>query len=381
MTASVSRRADAQTKIGSLQMLRFLAAALVMVGHFQIELRQAASAFVAPLFVFIPFDWGLGVDIFFVISGFVMYYLSHDKFGRAGASGDFMRRRLIRIVPLYWLFTTLALIFAILSGFQASDGPLYAPNVIASYLFLPGPRCGEYCFPLYSLGWTLNYEMLFYVLFAGGLFFRRSVGLSLILGALAVLFVTRYLVPDSMTMLRFWGYNMIGEFALGIGICHLFLRGVRLPSAATGLLLILAGVSAVFFYQTGAYHLIWRLITGGVPAALLVGAVVLGWQGNGTGRTARFLIHGGDASYALYLVHPFVMKVVAVAFVRLDLWSRLPLLYVPLCAIGAVLVSILMHHYLELPVTRWLVRRFAGRTPDVPTAQTLPGTLVREQST
>ncbi|MFX5785380.1 acyltransferase family protein, partial [Acinetobacter baumannii] len=61
-------------------------------------------------------DWGIGVDIFFVISGFVMYYLMHDRFGSATVAGDFLRRRLIRVVPLYWICTTLVILIQLRDG-------------------------------------------------------------------------------------------------------------------------------------------------------------------------------------------------------------------------------------------------------------------------
>ena len=86
-------------RVDSLQVLRFVAAFLVLCGHAQQALVKLASGTPRPWSV-IPLDWGLGVDIFFVISGFVMYYMMHDRFGVPGVAADFLRRRVIRVVPL-----------------------------------------------------------------------------------------------------------------------------------------------------------------------------------------------------------------------------------------------------------------------------------------
>ena len=102
----VKRSGRAASRLDSLQILRFFAALLVVIGHTQHALLERLGA-AAGRYAFVPLDWGLGVDVFFVISGFVMYYLMHDRFAQAGATATFLRRRVVRVVPMYWLFTTL----------------------------------------------------------------------------------------------------------------------------------------------------------------------------------------------------------------------------------------------------------------------------------
>ena len=349
-----------QEKIATLQLLRFLAATLVMIGHFQHEI-VIASPQLARAYGFIPLDWGLGVDIFFVISGFVMFFLAHENFGKPGASGHFMRRRLIRIVPLYWFFTTVTLAIAVATSGSTGGDPLYLPNVIASYLFLPGPRCGEYCFPVYTLGWTLNYEMLFYVLVAVGLKFPRSTGLTVVIVSIAALMLARIVTPPSMTMIHFWGLSIVAEFLLGMAICHLFLSGMTLGRQWAIMALAAGFALAILFYQIEAYAVTWRLITGGIPAALIVGGTVLSWRSLPASGLTRFLVGGGDASYALYLSHPFVAKAGAAVFARLGLWDVAPWLYLVAGIFGAIIVAFIIHHYFELPVTRWFAAKWAGK--------------------
>ena len=105
MTIAGDQRTESQT-IGNLQILRLVAAAMVLFGHLNHEVLKKpalASGFVP----FQPIWWHCGVDIFFVVSGFIMALITRDSFGQPGAGGQFLRARVMRLVPMYWLFTTL----------------------------------------------------------------------------------------------------------------------------------------------------------------------------------------------------------------------------------------------------------------------------------
>ena len=144
-------------KLPNIQILRACAALMIVVYHCGIETARLSA-----------------------ISGFIMVVTSARAFGSSPAAIDFMRRRIIRIVPLYWLVTTFALvgILVVPSLSKAPPGdPLY---IFASYLFWPYMRLTGDIRPLAMPGWTLNLEMLFYVVFAVSLLFRRRVGLSLL---------------------------------------------------------------------------------------------------------------------------------------------------------------------------------------------------------
>lgn len=347
--------------INALQMLRFAAAFLVFVGHAQHELVEMLGT-AAGTWGFVPLDWGLGVDIFFVISGFVMYFLTADGFGVRGGAADFMRRRLVRIVPLYWFFSLLmlaALVFASRSG----GLPLPSvPNIIFSFLFLPGPQCADYCFPIFSLGWTLNYEMLFYCIFAVGLCFPRRTGLTIIVGTILLLMILALFVPSSWTALRFWGYPITGEFLAGIGIAALYRKKFRIPVAPAILLMATGIILAIIFYQLHLYESVTRLITGGIPAALMVAATLFGLEPQRLGKMGRLLLLGGDSSYALYLWHPFGIKIGEAITHRLPI-ALSPLLFYMICAIVVLIGSVLLHRFAERPVTIRLNHAFRRRTP------------------
>lgn len=341
-------------RVDSLQVLRFLAAFLVLCAHTQHSLVERMGE-AAGIYAFIPFDWGLGVDIFFLISGFVMYYMMHDRFGQPGMASDFLRRRIVRVVPLYWLFTTLL----ILSGLVLHAPLPSVARIAFSYLFLPGPTCDAYCMPVFTLGWTLNYEMLFYAIFALGLLLPRPRGMALVVATMPLLIAVAWLLPADWQMLRFWGSPLILEFLFGVGIAHLFLRGRRL-SAPVAWAMVAAGFAlAVWLYQIRAFETIERVVTGGIPAALIVGGAVLGLEPRRETRWIALLVAGGNASYALYLSHPFVIRAFEMIAGRVPAIATRPMLFLIVTVIAAVIVAPFVHHLIEKPLLRLLNRRWS----------------------
>jgi len=341
-------------RIDSLQVLRFLAAFLVLCGHAQQALVARAPQ-VAGSYGFIPLDWGLGVDVFFLISGFVMYYMMHGRFGQRGVASDFLRRRIIRVVPLYWLFTTLVLVMGLI---------LHTPlpstaRIVFSYLFLPGPTCDLYCTPLFTLGWTLNYEMMFYAVFALGLLFARPRGMALIVGMILLLIAIASPTPPDWRMIRFWGLPLTLEFLMGIGIAHLFLTGRRV-SAVTGWAMVAAGFAlAIWLYQLRAFETVDRVVTGGIPAALIVTGGVLGLEPRRDTRWIALAIAGGNASYALYLSHPFAIHAVELLDARLSLAALHPAIFLAAVIATAIIGAAIVHRWIEQPLLRLLNRRWS----------------------
>ncbi|MEB2845435.1 acyltransferase family protein [Endobacterium cereale] len=337
----------------NVQILRFFAAFLVVFAHAHVEVLNVAARSGGTFGGIGLLDWGLGVDIFFVISGFIMYFMMHDRFGRPGAPVDFLRRRLVRIVPLYWIFSTLMLVSILAAGSLINNNGLDIRHIIASYAFIPWPRTDGELFPLLSLGWTLNYEMLFYAIFALALCLRRAMGIAVMLVLFAVLCTAAVLVPDQVWLIKFWGNGIVGEFLLGIGLAALYLKGYRLPFSVMVAMIVAGLVLAIWLYQISAYEHVTRLITGGIPAILITAAVVLGPSAP-DGRITRALALGGDASYALYLSHPFALKIFGVIGAKFGL----PLIGI---FIGGLVVSIIgsivAHLFLEKPMGAWLSKR------------------------
>ena len=164
------------------------AAALAVMSLMRINLR-----FLMGIGDYVPdFPMGAaGVDLFFVISGFVMVVASADLFGQRGAPPYFFLRRLARIVPLYWLLTGI-FVFILFAGRHHSSSWLSASEVVTSLLFIPHSLPNGAVAPVYGLGWTLNYEMMFYVVFSAVLFLRPRIAIPTL--ALAMLWLA-YIVP------------------------------------------------------------------------------------------------------------------------------------------------------------------------------------------
>src|SRR3569623_79790 len=176
--------ADAR-RLDGLQILRFFAAFAVLLEH---VVHEALSFGIADpaLHALEAFDFGVGVDVFFVISGFIMYYISAGEFGRPGAQSRFLPRRIIRLVPLYWLFTLAMLAAMLLVPGQLAHTVLDPLHILASFVFVPWLDSTGLAHPILGLGWTLNYEMYFYVLFSFALLLPRRIGLL----ALTALFLS-----------------------------------------------------------------------------------------------------------------------------------------------------------------------------------------------
>ncbi|CAN7216388.1 acyltransferase [Bosea sp. LjRoot90] len=346
--------------LDNLQVCRAFAAITVVTGH----ALHDAGVVAARRGIEFPgsgIDWTFGVDVFFVISGFIMVYVSGKDFAKRGSAWTFLRRRLIRIVPLYWALTTIMLIVGLLLP-QLLAIPVGSFQYVASsYLFIPEWRVGApvpEIRPLLALGWTLNYEMLFYVALAGVMFLpvRRAIAVLTLLFAAAV--TARFTLDIQQTQLMFWSDPIILEFLMG---CYLALArqaGWRLPTPAA-LVLAAAGIAGLLANSGGAAEL--RPLMVGLPALLLVAAAALGPTLPKLAPT-RFAILLGDASYALYLSHPLVIRTLREVWLKFadpawPLW-----LYALLCVAAASLAAIPIYLLFERPVTRLLQGKAQGKS-------------------
>lgn len=244
-----------------------------------------------------------GVDVFFVISGFIMWVVSAR---REPTPLQFLRARIRRIVPVYWLATAVMVAGAL--GGLFPNLVLSVGHVLASLFFVPtrSPSNGE-IWPVLVQGWTLNYEMFFYVVFAGTLLLPRAWRLPAIGALFGLLVIAGTLfVPDNAVLLSFTR-PIILEFVAGMVIGELWLKG-KVPSPAMGLALIALALSGFATIQVAGLPFD-ALVCGPLAAALVVGVLALE-----AGRRIRFVpiaVVLGDASYAIYLWHTFAISVIA----------------------------------------------------------------------
>ena len=343
--------------IRNIQALRAIAAMLVVVAHFQPLLTQAHPAL----------RWvGLGragVDLFFVISGFIMVYTTaRDPVGPK----TFAMRRLQRIVPLYWAVTlalfALALAAPSLLGASRPD-PVW---LLKSLLFIPFDKGDGTANPLVPVGWTLNYEMFFYAVFALALFLRPGRGRYLaVVAAIGALGLVGMAANFPQLHLQFYTRPILLEFAAGvlIGVAFEHLPRVGRGPAAAGAL-ALAAVMLVVLTASGLAAGDERLrvaiaLLGAVGLVLV--ALVL--ERGGVAVRSRVVLELGHASYAIYLIHMFVSQalILALRFGGLA-GPAVSLLAAVLGIVACALAGVAAHHLFERPVDR-TIRRLTGRAP------------------
>ena len=330
-------------KIYDLQILRFMAAAAVLISH-------AADIALVRNTAFWSVPWTAGVDVFFVISGIIMTILTADRFGGSGEARLFLMRRVVRIVPIYWLFTLLMIATALILPGQVQHSEVTPGSVMSSLLLVPWTRPDHSVVPILSQGWTLVYEAFFYLAFALALLHRR--GLVLLVGGLGMLAVAHFVIPARLVAPYFWSDPIILEFVAGIGLGRLWLGGLRLGLAAR---CALAATSVLLFLGSETLGLasLGRLFAYGCPAVVLAAAFLFGDEHRTPNPLRRALIAGGDASYALYLSHTFVINAVVLAIgTSHGGWPTLTI-----ASALAIAVSIVVHRLIERPILRLLHRR------------------------
>ncbi|HEX8168624.1 MAG TPA: acyltransferase [Beijerinckiaceae bacterium] len=355
------------SKLVLVQVLRALAALSVAMLHAQHDAATLAERTGRAFAPVEAFPWKAGVDVFFVISGFIMVHASARLFGAEGAGRTFLARRIARIVPIYWAVTTLYLAVALAVPEFLNREFLDWSYVAASYLFIPVTRPDGLVQPLYGLGWTLNYEMFFYALFAAAVAWPRKRAVpalaAVLVGLAAAGLLLRLAQPGPLPQpLGFWTDPIVLEFVYGMVLGYLHAEGVRLgpvPRAllSAGAVMILIAVASLW----GVLATPWRALAYGVPAAMLVAAVALGRERRDEGRLARIGAAVGDASYALYLIHPFAIRAGREVVWRSGLAGIVgPWTFVVLALAASVLAAVVVYRVFERPATAWVRARLGA---------------------
>jgi exopolysaccharide production protein ExoZ len=296
-----------------------------------------------------------GVDIFFVISGYIMARICETD------ASFFLRRRLIRIVPPYWAMTLLLFLFARRYPRLLLSTHPSVPDFVKSLLFIPYYKM-DLLRPILYVGWSLNYEMCFYVAIAAGLFLVPKYPL---LFASSLLFAIQILchayahlgaIPD------FYGRRIIYEFVLGILAYEIACRvperiAFRIrPHSLLALFGALAGIVCLQGIVHQPFALDWLAMQ--VLSMLVVLSASLLSQADWDIRIA-WVVLVGDSSYILYLVHPYVevlfSRVVSQRFHSIDISRPIGTICI---TILAVLVAVALHLGLERPLVGKLNRRF-----------------------
>lgn len=351
-------------RIDAIQGLRGVAALLVVIAHSFLTLVEKANYDAS-----ISHQAGelgeLGVKIFFVISGFIMTVTMYEQFDTRGSPSAFLWKRLMRIVPLYWIATLICATKLTIAG-----EPPKPIDMVLSLGFVPYQDSNGTYYPVYGLGWTLNYEMFFYALFALALLLPRRFGLpalivTLLLIALAgILGLTENCTGRACDILHFYRRPIILYFAAGIllGVARIYLeRGNKLPTIpvqhAVAVSIVLVGIC-------GVYASIAAIFLPILACGLATALCGLSKNNDNDSALAKLILALGDASYSIYLTHSFLIGPAGrLWYLLFGAQGLLPFTIAML--VGSSILGLFTYRYVEKPLLNVLRRQMQYRTASV----------------
>ena len=296
-----------------IQALRFIAAAMVVATHSTFYTHERLDPTLR-----VWSNGTRGVEIFFVISGFVMIISARRYVGGIKDSLDFFLRRLERVAPLYWLATLSKLTALVLIPAAVLHAVIDPISIIKSLMFIPSRNVDGNIEPLLGVGWTLIFEMFFYSVFAIGLATKRSVYLFVV-PVLVVCAVGEAFRPQVYPPWMFYLDTIVLDFLAGMIIGSFTLRGYKLPTYISVLLLVTSALYTLF--STRAFGLP-RMIEVDVPAVILV-ACIVSLEGKLRLFIPKTILTLGSASYAIYLFHSLAAPLGATILRRLDVHNAI----------------------------------------------------------
>ncbi|XGV94851.1 MAG: glycosyltransferase [Leptolyngbya sp. BL-A-14] len=351
-------------RLDGIQVCRGIAALLVLLFHTtQLSQEKLGQSFFGNLFAF----GGAGVDFFFVLSGFIIFFVHQADIGRRDRLQPFLLKRLIRIYPLYWLVTLVILPIYFLIPETGSGHERDLSVIIKSLLLIPQQH-----FPILIVGWSLSHEMLFYLLFALAIFLPTRYSLRLLAGWLSGTLIFFLSQLSSLVNLEQYGFiqfifnphNL--EFASGCLVASLVLRK---SFKEEKIFFLLVGTTLFLFFgiaQATQSLSINPILAYGIPSALIVlGAASFDLtrsRHQANNRLLKFFTSLGDASYSIYLTHYLCLSLLLKFIVA----THLLLIAGYTTTIGLLLtipigVGYLTYKWLEQPMTTGLRQMILGK--------------------
>jgi exopolysaccharide production protein ExoZ len=348
-----------------IQIARCFAALLVVADH---ALLDYNGIYDAPNKHTEQIAWRLGnfgVYIFFIISGFVITVGNLDNFGR-GKTRDFLIKRFIRIVPMYWAVTLVYILRLSTKGIEVAW-----PNILTSILFIPygcfHDACGR---PVLELGWTLQFEMFFYLLFAAALCFHKSVAMPILIIGLATLTLMGWHLNEAPLPLGYYLDPILIYFLSGL-LLGLFVNSTAYTQfnavlsrvgmgAYTCILIVVLALAIAMIVTAQADKVVYVEFVFAVSFILLCLRYVS--ESELVGKSfkvgaIKLLLLLGAASYSLYFTHIFLLGIAVKLTKMLPFHLPFPL-YFSMLAIAAIALSIIVYWSFEKPSQKILNRLF-----------------------
>lgn len=328
----------------TIQLMRFVAATMVAITHATFYIKSRTGNDISIWVI-----GSQGVQIFFVISGFVMTLSSGALDGHPVSWKNFIIRRLIRIAPLYWVLNLLKIMTFIFVPTILLAKPDIA-NIILSLAFIPSKNSNGIIETFYGVGWTLNFEMFFYAVITIALLLRTniiitSVATLSIFGALSFVRTTEW--PAITYLMHAYVFN----FVWGILIARLMIL-IKNPPPLIGFSLLLVGIYFIFIDPPANT----QSALGLQYASIVAGIILL--ENMFKSKIPKILIFGGDASYSIYLTHAMTGVLAFYALSKFGIQSS----QIQLVAMVAIILaaSAACYIYIERPITNFLLKRLKG---------------------
>ena len=342
----------------SIQYLRGLAAMMVVYHH---SIRKVLDMDPDSMIPYSGFG-NAGVDIFFVISGFIMWVTTVST---TQTSAYFWYRRIIRIVPLYWFFILVIVVPKLLFPEIFQSVQLEPSHIVKSLLFIPHyhPFVSDQIWPILIPGWTLNYEMFFYLLFGASLFISPRWRLpALALAFLLLVLLGQWVTSDNPLFITYTD-KLLLEFFAGIVIGVFYMRGIA-PSPMMSAALMGTAIILFIGFETFLLPGGMRIVRWGIPATLVVFATLSLDRAGKIPRVSSLKLIG-DASYSIYLSHILSIEMVELLW-EITGWQTdtltSQLIFVAVCIGSSVLVGIVAFYMVEQPMLKSLRPLWRQRT-------------------
>jgi peptidoglycan/LPS O-acetylase OafA/YrhL len=323
-------------------------------------------------------DWDIGsrgVDVFFVISGFIIAYIGSSN------AEQFFRRRLIRVAPFYWAATLCVFAMVVVSPASFRSATSDVKHLIASLVFVPhtNPVTQEMHTTL-ELGWSLNFEMFFYVIFALALRVSKKWSPLISVGWIVAFVLAIHGFAARNEVMNFYARPIVLEFCYGIGVFYLFAwcsaredRIAAIPGFKWLLIAIFVGnLIALGVLEERYRDAVPRYLVAGIPSFFIVASALVLERVFHVTTKNRLIYLLGESSYIIYLVHPYIVfTVLRVGLKHADHWSSpvLAALIIGLLALTSA-IAIAIHVWFEKPVMAFLRGKLTA--PRAPRAQPLP---------
>lgn len=335
-----------RAQFASLEYLRILASLMIIVFHaHSISRNHAAQQGIA--YFDMPIFWNCCIELFFVMSGFLMVHMSRNLFGSPGGVRNFFLRRVTRTPPLYWIYTIgVAALFIAVPRLSAG-GPIDLKTVLGSLLFIPMERE-----PVITIGWTLSYEVFFYTIVAFSIFLPYQAGWKAAVAVIVAFWTAGRVLDLTSAPWSTWTSAINLNFVIGILVAVAYYAGITLSRAGRWIAAIV-GIALVLSLRRLLNGDLLRVVTMGVGIGGVVAAATLNDRQWSLGRFHAIAHELSNQTYTMYLAHILILKFLEIIYFRAFTGFAADIVFIVFGTALVVVVSRPLYLGGEKPITKY----------------------------